>query len=256
MTTGTGKGPAGRAAAPADTKAPTIEPDATSSAIPAAVDTRTDAEKQADEELAAANRDTAGANLIEADAEGDIAAGNLVLTPTDVPVLEGEANEWEKVVIVTNAPERLPAHKEAKVIIAERRTQPDEKGLGAGQHDAEAVYSKNADAYVGHAQFDKDGGEINVFPDASGKPVFLIGGNVRQFGLGGVSRQPGFLSVGPGSSIVAAANLALQKGAKEVRITGMTDHDKAIVGPWLDKIAGEFDSLDYGGEPREGDDAE
>lgn len=234
MTAGTTKG-----AAPAAR----IAPDATSAAIPAAVDTRTDAERAADEEIAASNRDTAGANLIPA-ADGDIAAGAVVLTPTEVPELEGEAADWEKVVVVAGAPERLPAHKDAKVIIAEHRTQPDDKGVGAGQF-AEASYSPNADAYVGHYQTDDKGVRREIFAGAKG-PVFLIGENVKQFGLGGVSRQPGYLSVGPGHSVYAAVNLALQKGAKEVQVTGLSDHDKAIVGPWLDRIAGEFTSLDYG----------
>lgn len=222
-----------------------IAPDATSSNIPDAVDTRTEAEKAEDERIAAENRDTAGATLVQAPAEGDIAAGATVLTPGPVPELEGDADAWAKVVVVAGGAERLPAHGDAKTIMAETRTQPDEKGLGAGRFDPDARYSKNADAYVGHFQYGEDGQPIDVFPDA-GAPVFLIGQNVKQFGLGGVSRQPGFLSVGPGSSIVAAVNLALQKGAKEVTVHGMSDHDKKIVGPWLDKIAGEFTSLDYG----------
>lgn len=226
--------------APATTGAPK-----TSAAVPSSVDTRTDAEREAEEAEAAAERDRQGATLVAADAEGDIAAGTTVLTPTDVPTLEGGEDDWAEVVVVADAPERLPAHKGAKVIMAERRTQPDDKGQGAGRFDTEAKYSKNADAYVGHYDVDEGGQPRDIFPEAGG-PVFLIGQNVKQFGLGGVSRQNGFLSVGPGSSIVAAVNLALQKGAKRVTVSGMTDHDKAIVGPWLDKISGEFESLDYG----------
>lgn len=222
-----------------------IAPDALSSEIPADVDTRTDAEKAEDEEIAAANRDKAGANLVPAE-PGDIAAGATVLTPSAPPELEGDEKDWAKVVIVADAPAKLPAHKDAKVIVAERRTQPGEDGKGAGQFDAEADYSKNADAYVGYYQHDAQFAEIPVFPNAGDKPVFLMGQNVRQFGLGGVSRQKGYLSVGPGHPVYVAVNLALQHGAEEVTITGLTDHDKAVVGPWLDKIAGEFKTLDYG----------
>lgn len=221
------------------------KPAKTTAAIPADVDTRTDEERAQEEAEAAAARDEQGATLVQADLVGDIKVGNTVLTPVNTPVLEGD--DWEKVVVAAGAPERLPPHKGERIIVAERRTQPDENGAGGGLFDEKAAYSKNADAYVGHLEFDADDKPRNPFADASG-PVFLLGGNVKQFGLGGVSRQHGFLSVGPGSSVVAAVNLALQKGAKEVRVVGLSDHDRAVVGPWLDKIAGEFEVLEYGAE--------
>lgn len=227
------------------TKTARTAADATSANIPADVDTRTAAEREADETQAAANRDAAGATMVQAPGEGDIAAGDVVLTPGVLPELEGDEGDWAKVIILAGGGKSLPTKNGAKVIVAETRTQPGEDGTGAGQYDAEASYPKNADAYVGHFGFDAENKPNGLFADIDG-PKFIIGDNVKQFGIGGVSRQPGFLSVGNGSSIVAAANLALQKGAKEVTVVGMTDHDKATTGRFLDRIAGEFETLDYG----------
>lgn len=216
-----------------------------SSEIAPGVDTRTDAEKEADRAAAEAQRDEQGAALVKAEGEGAITtATGVVLTPSDTPVLEGEEADWAKVVIVSDAPERLPAHKDAKVIIAERRTQPDEQGLGAGGFDETAEYSGNGDAYVGYARVNEPGEAEAIFPKAKA-PVFLMGQNVKQFGLGGLSRQAGYLSVGPAHPVYVAVNLAHQKGAKEVEITGLTDHDKAVLSPWLEKIKDEFENLSW-----------
>lgn len=215
------------------------------SQIAPGVDTRTDAEKEADRLVAEQQRDDQGAELVKAEGEGAIAtATGVILTPSDTPALEGDDKEWAKVVIVADAPERLPAHKDAKVIIAERRTQPDDKGFGAGNFDETADYSGNGDAYVGYARVNEPGEAEAIFPKAKA-PVFLMGQNVKQFGLGGLSRQAGYLSVGPAHPVYIAVNLAHQKGAKEVEISGLTDHDKAVLGPWLEKIKDEFESLSW-----------
>lgn len=216
----------------------------TSAAIPSDVDTRTDEERAQEEAAAAAARDEEGASLVAAEGDGAIAAGAIVLTPTDTPELQGSKKDWADVLIVANAPGRMPDRKGRKIIVAEARSQPDEDDNGAGQ-DLDASYPKGADAYIGHARVDAPGQAGEIFPDAGEAPVFLIGQNVKQFSIGGVSRQQGFLSVGPGSAVYAAANLALQQGAKTVEIHGLTDHDKATVGKHLDLIKGEFDSLTY-----------
>lgn len=217
----------------------------TSAAIPAAVDTRTDAEREAEETAAAAARDEQGAQLVSAEGDGAIVTGDTVLTPTETPVLEGEAEDWSDVLIVAGAPSKMPTKGDRKVIVTEARSQPDEEGKNAGQFRTDATYPKGADAYVGHAQVDEEGEARRIFPDAAEKPVFLIGQNLKQFGLGGVSRQPGYVSVGPGSSVIAAVNLALLHGAKKVEIVGLTDYDKGYLGQWLDKIAHEFEELSY-----------
>lgn len=222
-----------------------IKRPATSSEIAAAVDTRTDAEKDADRVAAEQARDAAGAGLVAAEGEGGIeTAAGAVLTPTDVPELEGDAKAWKDVLIVANAPSKMPPRHDRKIIVAEARSQPDAEG-GAGQN-VEADYPKNADAYVGYASVSDVAAETaRLFPNAGKAPVFLMGANVKQFGLSGVSRQHGFLSVGPGHPVYVAVNLALQMGAKTVEIHGLTDYDKATLGPWLDKIAGEFKELSY-----------
>lgn len=217
-------------AAPKDTGSAAQEPE------------KTAAEIQADEEAAAEQRDRDGAVLETAEGDGAIAtAAGAVLTPTDTPVIDPTG--WENVLIVANAPERMPSKKDRKVIVAEARTQPDHAD-GAGQF-ANASYPKNADAYVGHASVNEPGEAARIFPDAGDAPVFLMGQNVKQGGLGGVSRHTGYLNVGPGHPVCVAVNLALQLGAKTVEIHGLTDFDKASVGPWLDKVAHEFDTLSY-----------
>ncbi len=218
-------------------------PAKTSAAIPADVDTRSPAERAAEEKAAAEARDAQGANLVDAP-EGDITANGAVLAPASDTVL-GEDKGWGDVLIVAGAPSKMPTKGDRKVIVVESRTQPDENGAGGGQFDAEATYPKNADAYVGHFDYDAEGEPRAIFPDANG-PVFLIGGNVRQFGFGGLSRQSGFLSVGrPPSAIYAAVNLAHQNGAKKVEIVGLTDYERDLFKASFDSIADEFKTLKY-----------
>lgn len=216
----------------------------TSSEIAPAVDTRTAAEKEADRIAAEQARDTAGAKLVEVKGEGAIVASGAVITPTAAPALEGEAKDWRDVLIVANGAERMPAKKDRKVIVAEARSQPDENGQGGGQFVADATYPKTADAYIGWAQIDEHGSVREIFPDVSA-PVFIVGQNLIQFGLGGLSRRAGYVSVGPAHPVYAAVNLAHLHGAQTVEIVGLTDTDKALLGPWLDKIKDEFKSLSY-----------
>ena len=220
-----------------------MKPDDTSSEIAPGVDTRTEAEKDADRIQAEATRDARGATLVAAE-EGDIAVNGQILTATGMPALEGSSDDWADVLIVANAPERMPAKKDRKVIVAEVRSQPDENGAGAGQDVEGASYPKSADAYVGWATRAVDGEEERVFGEVNG-PVLLVGKTLKQFGIGGLSRQHGYVSVGPAHPVYAAVNLAHLQGAKKVEISGLTDHDKQILGPSLDRIAGEFENLSY-----------
>lgn len=216
----------------------------TSSEIAPAVDTRSAEEKEADRIAAEQARDEAGATLVKVDGEGAIVANGAVVTPSDLPVLEGDPADWTDVLIVANGADRMPPKKDRKVIVVEARSQPDEAGQGGGAFVPDAVYPKTADAYLGWAQVDETGAERQIFPDVSA-PVFIVGKNLIQFGLGGLSRKAGYVSVGPAHPIYAAVNLAHLQGAKTVEIVGMTDHDKAVVGPYLDKIKDEFETLSY-----------
>lgn len=208
-----------------------------------------------EEELEQQRLETERANseLVAAPPEGEIVVGDNTLTPAPAPDLVGDPGDWDKVLIVANAPNSIQNRNGRKVIVVERRTQPDHKD-GAGRFDAEAKYPTAADAYLGYADANSSSEIDRVFPDAQGKPVFLVGHNIRQFSLGGVSRNQGYLSVGPAHPVYAAVNLALQQAperkageepTQQVEITGLTDYDRSILGPWLDKIAHEFKSLTY-----------
>lgn len=200
-------------------------------AVAPLADTRTDADKAA----LAEQRDAAGATLNDV-GDGDLVVGKAPLTVEPAPELATDG--WEDVLVVAGAPGKMPPKKDRRIIVAEHRT-PE------GEFAEDATYPKNADAYIGHAQVDNEGEARKIFPDAGAAPVFLIGQNIRQFGFGGVSRQPGYVSVGPGSSIVAAVNLALLQGAKTVEVSGLSEAELARVGPWLEKIKGEFESLTF-----------
>lgn len=180
------------------------------------------------ERLAAEQRDQVGAVLAPADA---MAAPNVAET---VAATEEAKNEWARVLIVAGAPDRMPAKDDRKVIVVEL---PGEAGLGA-------IYPKTADAYLGYA---REEGADPVFPFETAAPIYLMGGNVRQQGFRGMSKVSGYLAVGPAHPVYAALNLALQQGATDVKIVGLSDAEKVTLRPWFEEVRPQFETLEYGG---------
>jgi hypothetical protein len=187
----------------------------------------TKAELAAKEAAEAAARDQAGAVLVPSD--------NLAgpVTTSTVAADDEAKNEWAKALIVAGAPDRLPAKADRKVIVVQ---VTGEAGKGA-------IYPKTADAYLGYAQ---DGEEDPVFSEEITAPIYLMGLNVRQFGFRGLSETSGFLSVGPAHPVYAAVNLAYQQGARDVKVVGLTDAERAQLRPWFEEIRSKFDVFEYG----------
>lgn len=195
--------------------------------------------------------DTAATPPAEADA---LKTDNAEDSASILATAEDKDNPWAKngALVVAGAPQRMPNKDGRMVIVAENRLQVSDKQREKGElatDDEKATYPKGADAYIGYATVaDTDGAEARrVFPDAGDAEVLLIGDNVKQFSHGGLARKRGALSVGPAHPVYAAVNLAWQRGARDVKVVGLRDDEKAKLRPWFDEISPEFEKLEYGG---------
>ncbi|AKU43437.1 hypothetical protein CPT_Sansa33 [Caulobacter phage Sansa] len=171
----------------------------------------------------------------EQDREGAVLvpADNLASPIVAETLVDDEAvkNEWAKALVLAGGGERMPNRDGRKVIVVQVT------GVDADK----ATYPKSGDAYLGYA-----GGE-EPFSSEITAPVFLLGGNVRQKGFRGLSKISGYLCVGPSHPAFAAVNLAWQKGARDVKVVGLTDAEAAHLRPWFEEIRPFFDVLEYGG---------
>ena len=157
----------------------------------------------------------------------DIAAGAAAsAAAAPEAAVADEASNWNKVIIVAGGsiPDKLGG---AKVIVVEQRSAAkfDEKTgekVSGGEVRASG-YPKGADLYYRTE-------DTASFPDDA--EVITLGDNAVAKGVGGFAARG--LRVGPGHPAYAAANLAHQRGAKEIQIVGLKAADQELLQPWFD----------------------
>lgn len=157
----------------------------------------------------------------------DIATGAAASAATAPEAIAVDTSSgWNRVVIVAGGsiPDKIG---NARVIVVEQRSAAkfDEKTgekLSGGEVRASG-YPKDADLY-----YRTD--DTAQFPD--GAEIVTLGDTVASKGVGGFSTRG--LRVGPGHAAYAAANLAFQRGAKEIQISGLKSADQDLLQPWFD----------------------
>lgn len=153
------------------------------------------------------------------------AAPSVVMQEAPTPELP--AGKWDKVVIVAGGG-RTPANAGSrKVIVAEHRgpAEMDAEGnLKAPGELKTKGYATGADIYYRT--------DDSVEFQAGDAPVITLGQNIRPSGSGGFS--PRGLRTGPGHPAYAAANLAHQRGAKDIEIVGLSKADQESLQVWFD----------------------
>lgn len=150
-----------------------------------------------------------------------IAAEPIALEPGIVVIPEDGA-PTKAVIIVGSAV--LPKTGKQLVIVAEART-PDSDGVPQWKRDG---YPEGADVY-----FRTETG--TVFP-ASAPEVITLGIDIQQFSFQGFTRALGYVCVGPAHPAYAAANIAYQRGATDIKIVGLSDSEKEHLKKFFDVL--------------------
>lgn len=118
----------------------------------------------------------------------------------------------------------LPKTGKQLVIVAEART-PDADGVP--QHKTSG-YPEGADIYF---RTDAETG----FPTSAAE-VITLGVDVQQIGFQGFSPVEGYVCVGPAHPAYAAANIAYQRGATDLKIVGLADSEKQHLKAFFDAL--------------------
>lgn len=160
------------------------------------------------------------------DVENDTAATNTApeeapsVAPTENATVEDAPVEaegdWSKVLIV--AAGDIPSKEKRPVIVVETRDDKGHLEKGRTYPTKGAVYYRTSE-------------EVDFGDKRS--PVVTLGVDVRQGALWGLSEAPDFIAVGPASPVYGAINLAFQRGARKIEVSGLTDAQKAQLEPWL-----------------------
>ena len=128
-----------------------------------------------------------------------------------------KALSWDSVLINAGA-KTIPAPGR-RIIVAEAMSEADKDGVRASKTTG---YPKDADLYL------RANPALDFNTDA---PVLTLGEDVRVSGSGGFSLRG--LRIGPGLPAYAAANLAWQRGAKDIAIAGLSKADQDVLAPWF-----------------------
>lgn len=171
--------------------------------------------------------------------DGAAAAG--VGTPPDdvvaaLPAAEIEGKDWSKGALIIVGKHPIAKDEKRPIIVVEEWSDPtiDESGhTPAGEEGRVKAddYPTRGDLYVRTT-------EDVTFPDKA--PVVMIGGtgpnDVQQLAPWGFSPDPRWVCVGPGHPWFAAANIAWQRGARDIEIVGLTDLQKERLQPFIDDL--------------------
>lgn len=130
---------------------------------------------------------------------------------------ETKAKSWAAVLVNAGA-KAIPAAGRP-VIVVETLHEADKAGVRASKTTG---YPKDGDVYL-RANPDLDFGVA--------AETLTLGVDVRTKGAGGFAVRG--LSNGPGIPAYAAANLAWQRGAKDITIAGLSKADQDALAPWF-----------------------
>lgn len=147
-----------------------------------------------------------------------------ILTGANVEIVEDDKN-WDKVLVIANG--SIPTGEKRPVIVAEHQTQPviaTDGTIASEGKIKSGGYPTKGDIYV-RSSLDTE------MPD--GPEVLTFGVNLGIGGNGRFNGSPGLVNYGPVSPVYAAVNLAIQRGAKEVEVAGLTQAEKARLEPWF-----------------------
>lgn len=144
----------------------------------------------------------------------------------DSPVVP-EPTVRQKAVVVaggTNLPDAP-----IQIVVEGRKFTVDDDGKITGAETKKSHYPTGAQTYL---RYDP---EVTFPKDAA--EVLTMGVDVFQHNFAGFTRQRGHLNVGPAHPAYAAANLAYQRGATDIEIVGLSDHEKERLQPYFDRLA-------------------
>lgn len=145
----------------------------------------------------------------------------IALEPA-VAVTPEEGAPTKAIVIVGSGV--LPKGGKQLVIVSEART-PDADGAPQWKKDG---YPEGADIY-----FRTD--VATNFP-TSAPEVITLGVDIQQFSFQGFTRALGYVCVGPAHPAYAAANIAYQRGATDIKIVGLSDSEKEHLKKFFDVL--------------------
>lgn len=134
------------------------------------------------------------------------------------------ADDWKRVLIVAGG--RIPSNvSKRKVIVVETRgaLQRDGEGVITGPGDLKTTgYPRGGDLYF------RIDSSVEFPADAE---VLTLNENIRNKGASGFSARG--VKVGPTSPAYAGANLAWQRGATDIEISGLSKDEQEILAPWF-----------------------
>lgn len=154
----------------------------------------------------------------------------IVEAPTPVEPLPDPSDvepKWRKALVWAGG-KLVSANEKRGVVVVEVRTDD-------GQLAEDTRYPQSGDIYFRMGPDTEDA----PLADFGGKTegCLTLGENVQQGLLHGLGMSPGWVHVGPAHPAYAGLNLAVQQGASEVEIQGLTPFWKARLQPWIDRIA-------------------
>lgn len=186
---------------------------------------------------------TDGADAAQEQAPDPLVAADAVAAEPVIGAELDSGKKWDKTLIIAGGG-RLGANEKRAVIVTEARIytlydtldEAAKDGIHATDGSTMAVkkvelkldgYATKADLYY---RTDPD---VQFGGDA---PVLTLGVNVEQGLFWGFSPEPRWVHVGPAHPAYAAANLAWQRGAKEIEIVGLSDFEKSKLQPYFDAL--------------------
>lgn len=158
---------------------------------------------------------------------------------------EGDKNPWKHTIVACGT--KITAGTRGnKVIVVQTRTRKSAEDIAKLVEDAKGGFVAEfagrdypkGDAYLRMER----GVDFGTTGDAE---VFELGGNLRQWGFGGLSPEPGAVCTGPSHPAHAAMDLAVQKGAEWVTFDGLDDAEKEQLEPWLDQVRSDSLKIDF-----------
>jgi hypothetical protein len=154
----------------------------------------------------------------------------------DVPVSEADgAKRW---VIVAGGTIPSGLSKSVAVIVCEHWDDPvlAEKGEALlADENVDSVLKVSGYPTKGDLYFRTDP-SVEFNPANPAAPILTLGDNVMQTGTWGFDKRTGGVHVGPAHPAFAAANIAVQRGATEIEIVGLTKRQASLLAPFFDKL--------------------
>lgn len=172
------------------------------------------------------------------DADAEAPVTEQIAPVTETPVVDEDvAKRWKKTLIVVGN-HRIPSGNKRPVIVVESREfKLDDKGQVTGTTLKTDGYPAGADLYY------RTDPEVKFPADAEGKTITL-GVDVEQGLIWGFSPHPHYVHTGPFYPSYSAANLAYLRGAEDIEIVGLSEHEKEKLKPFIEGLK------DGGPQPR------